>query len=735
MVKESEKTRRNGKHGSKQPWYILHPDNNAVALRDMLSFLALLLTFFVVPFEVSFIDAPDLPDPTDPLWIFNRCVDCLFLYDMCLQFFIAVERPSKVLQEAKDEAGEDDDDVRKIMTQISGADAMYEFRLSRIFCAYAKGWLTLDFAAMGPSFFEVYIAITTSGIALADSAGNGTVTPSGYSGTQGATLAARTAKTAKILKFLRATRVLKLFRLLKLVKLLRAIKMLNDPEGPFVRLENWLSLKFIAHTRKLSVLKLCLIFLVLAHMQACLLGLTALAGDQRADTWWGTLGYCFPERATRPASCVDTNLCEEEIPCVSPMHQYWVCITWALEFNFGIPANVFIVTGPGTPIFADDSNAPFSIVEYVVFVLCGLTGALMGIYLQGRVVFVLTAEPSTAELVNTFCKQFAVSSSLRHNLQTYFDRLSKIPSMVPKGELFSGLSPQLTQQVMLDVHHKWLTKLPFAAFITAKKTLHYNQPRSAEMRRNADKMLSKIAVMMKPTLLIPKETPTSGRMYVIVKGVVLERKSMALLTVGDNWGAVDAICGTAQYLKGWKSGERIEAQTFCQVFFLDFVHMMEIVRHAPELAEVYRKMRVWGLHKRLIQAIKTAADIELMKPPEWRFVNMEESNEAPRPSTASFSRSPTLRSESRRDPSLRCESRGASMRSESRRDGSSMRSPHKAPISPPPRAAAVPAPAAAAPLRADAATEAKLQMIQSLLTELRNEIKPARSKSADALEA
>ena len=44
------------------------------------------------------------------------------------------------------------------------------------------------------------------------------------------------------------------------------------------------------------------------------------------------------------------------IPCVGPFHQYFVCMTWALQFNFGIPT-FFTMNGPGDAVFlAGDSN-------------------------------------------------------------------------------------------------------------------------------------------------------------------------------------------------------------------------------------------------------------------------------------------------------------------------------------------------------------------------------------------
>jgi hypothetical protein len=39
--------------------------------------IALVAVFVVVPFEVGFVESPEVPDATDPLWIFNRVIDFL----------------------------------------------------------------------------------------------------------------------------------------------------------------------------------------------------------------------------------------------------------------------------------------------------------------------------------------------------------------------------------------------------------------------------------------------------------------------------------------------------------------------------------------------------------------------------------------------------------------------------------------------------------------------------------
>ncbi len=363
-----------------KPWYIFYPDAKTVFARDMLSFCALLFSFVVVPFEVAFVDADGLPDPAGALWIINRLIDVVFVFDIFLEFLIAYEKPITPLLEGARVSSKEAQEFREVMSQMGATE--FEFSLLQIFFSYLRGWLLLDLAALGPSTAEVYFAVAAAGLGSGNVGVN--VTHDGtydFDAAQRAALAARSAKMAKLVKLFRV-RFLKLFRLLKLVKLVRAIKMFNDPEGPYQRLLTTLNLTFLTHARKLSIAKLSVVFVVLVHLQACLLGFSTVGADQRSQTWWGTLGYCFPERAAMPSACLESGIddggeeCEEEkIPCVEPFHLYWVCVTWALEFNFGIPANVAIVKGPGTPIFPEDSNALFSMGEYIVFVVCAMVTA------------------------------------------------------------------------------------------------------------------------------------------------------------------------------------------------------------------------------------------------------------------------------------------------------------------------------------------------------------------------
>ena len=73
--------------------------------------------------------------------------------------------------------------------------------------------------------------------------------------------------------------------------------MFRNPDSPIMRAWEMLRMAFVAHARKFEIIKLIAAFIVLGHVQACILGISSIVAEQRAATWWGTLGYCFPDQA------------------------------------------------------------------------------------------------------------------------------------------------------------------------------------------------------------------------------------------------------------------------------------------------------------------------------------------------------------------------------------------------------------------------------------------------------
>ena len=90
-------------------WYILDPQSTQVQIWDGFTALALIYTALVTPFEVGFLGAPT--SALEPLFVVNRLIDAIFLFDMCLQPFIMFRRAG----------GEEDyNNLKHFLKQIRG---------------------------------------------------------------------------------------------------------------------------------------------------------------------------------------------------------------------------------------------------------------------------------------------------------------------------------------------------------------------------------------------------------------------------------------------------------------------------------------------------------------------------------------------------------------------------------------------------------------------------------------
>jgi len=65
-------------------WFVVNPTSKYVLTWDFLMTLALLFTIFVTPVEVAWMNTT----PDDNLWWINRAVDCCFIKDMVMNFFL-----------------------------------------------------------------------------------------------------------------------------------------------------------------------------------------------------------------------------------------------------------------------------------------------------------------------------------------------------------------------------------------------------------------------------------------------------------------------------------------------------------------------------------------------------------------------------------------------------------------------------------------------------------------------
>ena len=92
---------------------------------DLITGLALIYTAIVTPWEVAFVEPSK--SALDPMFIFNRCIDMIFVFDMILQFNLIYQ-----------------------VSSTTGLGARWEDDPRRIAKHYCSTWFFLDFISILP---------------------------------------------------------------------------------------------------------------------------------------------------------------------------------------------------------------------------------------------------------------------------------------------------------------------------------------------------------------------------------------------------------------------------------------------------------------------------------------------------------------------------------------------------------------------------------------------------------
>lgn len=289
-----------------------------------------------------------------------------------------------------------------------------------------------------------------------------------------------------------------------------------------------------------------------------------------------------------------------------------VAYTITLGMNFKLPFRPIVMEGPGVVVLADDSNAPFSQAERGVFVTIGFTGVLVGLYLTGAFVGVVTMRDgaTTSEQVTRFCKQHSMPISTHQELQLYFSALEELSNMVPNAHLFRRLSPAVAKKIIFELHGIWLRKQPFYEPLTHPSLFANGPKRSPSEIDSLNYLLCKMALRMEPSLFIPKEKPGRGCMYVIIKGsAVLQGTASDVLLAGRTWGAASLVLSSSSFAVG--SGD-VKALTDLQTISISQSAFQQIVAASPDLKGAYLRLRVWYLHRRLYYGVRRAANMVMI---------------------------------------------------------------------------------------------------------------------------
>ena len=592
-------------HPSK-PCYILLPNSKIAVLRDLAVTLVLPVVFTLVPFEVSFVDLPPEPNASHPLWIINRVIDGVFVVDLVLNFLVAVPKVSTDVDDFQKVQGDKDIDE----------DKRFEFRLSRIALSYLFGWLLLDIVSLAPSIVDVWIVLDLHFSTISDQS-SASGTPNGIDDLR----AARVAKVARIAKIARVVRML---RLLKLFRVLKALteKRKGDRTGGLGELvQGTLNLLMAEHSRKLRIGVLLLRMYCISHLLACLLGLTAITANHKIDTWWGTHGYCWPDEDQPPWESPEDWISGEGVvgddltpACVGAFLQYFVCLHFVFGAVFKLPVAPFLVTGPAPPHFTYAPNRRlFQEGEHFLFVLVGILASMMGMYLTGTFVSVVSnAKPTVAETVSIFAHRYKLDSDVRRRLHRYFVQLAGAMDTIPHESLFERLSPELRLDILLEMHRSWLGNVPFAPHALGEvddvddayggdedngraSAVRRSSHKRLLRRETGKKLLAFMARNMEAGVFVANERPPTGRFFVIVMGVAVDDVRHVLLKDSQNWGAYEAIISAQRH-----AITTVRAYTFLQVVSISRESLASLPEKEPDLKGAFTRVRVWALRSRLL---------------------------------------------------------------------------------------------------------------------------------------
>jgi len=388
-----------------RPFYIIHPLGSHASYLDGVTSLALVWTAIITPFEVAFMTAA--PKTTDVLFIINRMVDLIFIFDIFLQFFIMYRTTTSTFTDT-----------------VLTTDAVWEYRLSRISLRYLKTWFFIDIASVGSSTFDILPAVASAPEGCAEAG----------------------ASPFKLLRLLRTLRLVKLIRLVKASRILKRLERRN--------------------TMPYSVISfVTVIFEVIlsTHWIACVLGgLAGLFVESPLDTWLATNGLCWP--ADPPVDECGVRVAV----CSGPGLLYLKSFYWGLGMVTGFQN--LPPPGPGVPHFSDGTNSLFRPGEEIALLITQLMAAALWAYVTARLVdIIVNTDPDTQHFrqtmddLNRFCNFHGLPQNVGLELREYFHEKRELMRAEARSKVIIGMSPLLRQQVAWDTNKEWLNRVSFLA--------------------------------------------------------------------------------------------------------------------------------------------------------------------------------------------------------------------------------------------------------------------------------
>ena len=369
---------------------------------------------------------------------------------------------------------------------------------------------------------------------------------------------------ADVLKRLKFLRVVRCLRLVKLMRLLRASRMM-------ARWETRISINY----GFLSLWKMFLAYILLAHWSGCLLVLPTTFYDNVCETWLGYYGYCIAEPSggiayhpvdiiedechrvlvltrglhinhTRAAELLDSGACI--VRCESPASLFAAAVYFSLQMICG-------ATG------GELQRNAFNAQEQILFAILVIVGALLWGQVIGTFVSVIAnARPdlawfrSTMDQLNAFMSIHGLPTEMRMRLREYFQQSRHVQRGQERKRILRLMSPQLQGEVALAINRRWIESIRF-------------------LKGAETELIVLVACSLQPAVFCPGELATPGHLYVIHKGIALY--AGRLLTSGKCWGH-DMILANQQLCH-----YTARAMSYLEVYRISRSDLLELARPFP----------------------------------------------------------------------------------------------------------------------------------------------------------
>ena len=600
---------RMGRSG-KPPVYLLHPYGWFMLRWDFVTTVALLFTAIVTPFEVGFMDSPETPDT---LFVLNRIVDVVFIFDMVIQFFLMYRR-----------SGGGDG--------IDATNAAWETSLRRIARRYLFGegtipigWFYIDFFSIVPSYFDIEPLVRGNDPA---------------SGT-----------TSETLKAVRVARALRLFKLVRLFRTSRVLR----------RLEIMISMPY----HMVTFVALNFMIALLSHYYACALGMMASVFSTPLRSWQATHGYCITLNVTAAALAVSEDDVDNlDFACVAMWDLYMQSFYWGVTMIAGYNSDPQI--GPH-PIYTSPCGpgTVFTRGEQVLLVFLYLLAAFQWAYVTGMVVDIIcNMDPDGTKFrnglnqLNDYASFYRLSRNVRIELREYYHAKKDWYKAQSRSTVAESFSPSLAQKVVWESYRDHLVRAPCFRILcvgpksvemleleldmaATKRAASYaarnrqlrrsgsggigswglsvdeRQRRRANLirreqlhsqaRQEAKGFLVHVALAMRNEVYAPTDRLPTRRLYLVVRGSVMYCGK--ILGVGESFGEQDVLLRGDSFTVSEADGScmvrcerrrpQAHAVTFLQVQYIGPDDLAAIAAYYPKAyasvrrVAVFRAIRIW----------------------------------------------------------------------------------------------------------------------------------------------